>query len=132
MTDDLNAPPRLYKEVSVTIGEKVVTLVLRRAPKGLSAMVAAEAKRAGDMNEKGEPNGDEGALRFMARMAAVVVYRPDAVRPAYDRRKPEDLDRIIESEWLMELQDDIAGAFAHQGVALERIKGNSEATPTEP
>ncbi|MCY1080300.1 hypothetical protein [Archangium lansingense] len=129
--DDLNGPPRIYKEVTVTIGDKAVPLVLRRASKSLVAMAFAEAKKAGDVDANNNHAGEDGAMRALARMASLVVYRPGAVRPAFNRHSQEDLERIIESEWLMELQEDINGALAPAGVALERMKGNSEATPTE-
>ncbi|HEX5750025.1 MAG TPA: hypothetical protein VFZ09_27595 [Archangium sp.] len=131
-TDAFNSPPRLYKTVTINIGGTPVTLALRRISPSLAAMVMAEAQKAGDADKDNKPIGLDGGMRVMARMAACVIYLPDAVRPRFNRRNPEDLETIIESDWLMDLQDDINGAMAHSGVALEHIKGNSEATQTEP
>lgn len=131
-TDALNAPPRLYKEVTVDIGGTPTPLVLRRVSPALAAVVMAESQKAGDADENNKPIGLDGGMRVMARMAACAIYLPGAVRPAYNRRSAEDLERIIEADWLMELQGDINGAMAQSGLALEHIKGNSEATQTEP
>ena len=121
---------RLYKETTVEVNGEPVAIVIRRAPGGIAAAVLDEARRAGDMGENGQPTDAMSALRLLARAAATVIFEPDAVRPLFDRSNPEDLAVIMCAPWLDDVRNDVMKAFGSALVTLEKLKGNSEATPT--
>ncbi len=122
---------RKYKDRTVEVDGEEVAIVIRRTPVGVSPQVLNEARLAGDITEDGRPTDAAGAVRLLARVAATVIFEPGAVRPLFDRNNQEDLAVIMNAPWLDEVKDDIMAAFGSAGVLLEKMKGNSEATPTE-
>ncbi|QRK06046.1 hypothetical protein JQX13_38870 [Archangium violaceum] len=126
-----NATWRKYKDTTIDVDGEPLALVIRRAPEGVAVQVLDEARKAGDIDQDGKPIGETGAMRLLARMVATVTFEPGAVRPIFDRTSDEDLANISVAPWLMDIKDDATAALAATGTVVEKLKGNSEATPIE-
>jgi hypothetical protein len=121
---------RKWKDVAVEVDGELFPVVIRKAPPGVAVLVLDEARKAGDLNAENEAANELAGLRLLARMVATVLFAQGAVRPLFDRNNPEDLATVQTAPWLMDLRDDCVAALGATGAALEKLKGNSEATPT--
>ncbi|WNG49204.1 hypothetical protein F0U60_37620 [Archangium minus] len=126
-----NATWRKYTDLTIDIDGEPIALIIRRAPEGVTTEVLDEARKAGDVDEDGKPTSIGGAMRLLARTIATVLFEPGAVRPLFDRTSDEDLQIIIRAPWLEHVRNDALAAFGAAGAVLEKLKGNSEATPIE-
>ncbi|WP_224364228.1 hypothetical protein [Hyalangium versicolor] len=120
----LSAPWRKYKDVTVEGTTGPVQLVIRRPPDARVAELLRKAKEEGLLTEKGEPTSPEAGLRLRARVVALTLFAPNAVRPLFTE------EEVLEAPFLPELGDDCTAALAGTGASLEKLKGNSAATPT--
>lgn len=121
---------RKYKDTAVEVNGEKVPVVIRRAPPGVAVEVLDEARKAGDVGADNEPTGELSALQLFARVVATVLFAPGAVRPMYDRNNAEDLQALRRAPWLLDIRDDAMAALGSSGAVVEKLKGNSEATPT--
>lgn len=120
----LNAPWRKYKDVTVEGATGPVQLLIRRPPDAKVAELLRKSKDDGLITEKGEPTSAEGGLRLRARVVALTLFAPNAVRSLFTE------EEVLEAPFLHDVADDCTAALAGTGAALEKLKGNSAATPT--
>ncbi|QRK08079.1 hypothetical protein JQX13_50400 [Archangium violaceum] len=126
-----NANWRKYKDTTIDVDGEELAVVIRRAPPGVAVQVLEEARKTGDVDEENNPKGESGAMRLLARMVATVLFEPGAVRPLFDRTNEEDITTITTAPWLLDISDDATAALGASGAVVEKMKGNSEATPIE-
>ncbi|NTX59565.1 phage tail protein [Myxococcus sp. CA051A] len=113
-----NAKRKVIKTVS--LGEETVTLCRPTHTERIAVMSAARA--AGEIGEDEKPIGVGGALRSIARMAAAVIYNPEATERVFDPTDNADVDAVCSAPWAEDIAKDVAQAFTP---SFEEVKGNS-------
>ncbi|NVJ05222.1 phage tail protein [Myxococcus sp. AM001] len=92
---------------------------------GDKVALLAAARKAGEVNDKGEPSNEVAAWTFVARVACASLYHAGSATRVFT---DTDLEEVKLEPWLEEFQADFIEAF--NGPAMETAKGNSETTPS--
>jgi hypothetical protein len=124
----LQAQWQKHRDATIVCGDgDTYPVVIRRPPLMTIIEVLQAAQIAGELDADKKPIDEVAGLRFMARIAITTIFTHGAIRPLFSL---EDLEEVQRAPWLLDVQQDIMGAVAHAGVAVEAAKGNSRATQT--
>lgn len=121
-----HAPGPEQKRVMVAVGteehpEDLELVVRRPTPE---AVLAVMREHEGTVREDAtDAEKAAGGLRLMARLAAMTLYLPGAVRPLYEASKPEDVNELLGCAWLLDVQGAVMAATGGIAEGVERSKG---------
>jgi hypothetical protein len=112
---------QLHVERTINIEGEEAPVVIRRPPKHVLVSLLDTAKKAGEVDADYKPVSDYTSLRVLARLTALTLFAPGAVRSLYTQ---EEIDTVLNAPWLLELQEDVMGAVSHITALVEAAKGN--------
>lgn len=114
----LNAPWRKHSTATVEGRDGPVDLVIRRPPDTEVLALMKDAERDGLVGGAEQASSTEAALRFRARVVALTVFLPNAVRPLFTE------DEALAWPGLSEVSESCMAAILPPGANVERAKGN--------
>jgi len=115
----LDAPWRLFKQVTVEGARTSVQLDIRTPPPSILQPLVEKARTL-----RSKVDGDDtDALDWLAEVVATVVWRPGAVRSLFTKEQVKAWGHFST------VQADCLAAI-NLATAVETAKGKSEATPT--
>lgn len=113
---------RVTVQVGVDDAPEEQALVVRR-PTPESVLAVLREHEAGTAETASDAEKAAGGLRLMARLAAMTLYLPGAVRPLYDASNPKDVDELLGCAWLLDVQAAVMAATGNIAKGVEDAKG---------